>query len=201
MVDLSKYDWLTKSIKPIEGQDSKTKDVLDAIDKKNWTKVRKYFMGCYFLDSIFDLSISKDVGKDIRSWEKSNAYKKVKERIKEEDYTKFNIASIFSMMSFCMILMFMKAVIIQSFVISFSVDAIVACVCLYLLIRNYMVRYRLYSIYTEDTQYLKLDVTAAIFCVLMKILVPSYIDLTIFMMIVLYVITVRKKFKNILKNC
>ena len=98
-------------------------------------------------------------------------------------------------------LMFVKAVIMQNFVVSFAVDAIIGCVCFVILMRNYPIRYRVYKLYMEENQFLKLDVSSAIFCFLMKILLPAFIDISMIVLIANYFITVRKKFKNVLKNC
>ena len=201
MIDTSNYQFLNKNLSLPEGHDSEFKQVFDGIQNKNWNMLRKYFMAFYCIEQIDELKISKDIGKDLRSWEKTGSYKKSKEKQKEEDYTKFNISSILSAFSFAISLMFVKAVIMQNFVVSFAVDAIIGCVCFIILMRNYPIRYRVYKLYMEENQFLKLDVSSAIFCFLMKILLPAFIDISMIVLIANYFITVRKKFKNVLKNC
>ena len=84
MIDTSNYQFLNKNLSLPEGHDSEFKQVFDGIQNKNWNMLRKYFMACYCIEQIDELKISKDIGKDLRSWEKTGSYKKSKEKQKEE---------------------------------------------------------------------------------------------------------------------
>ncbi|MDD7281317.1 hypothetical protein [Floccifex sp.] len=200
MTDLSKYSFVSTSLKPVEGHDHDIKQVMDALDKKEWPKIRKYFLSCYYLTHADELNVDRDISKELRSWEKTSSYKKYKDQLKKDDYDKMNIASILSAFSFAIALMFVKNLLTQTFVVNFIIDAVIGVFCIVTLLRNYIIRYRIYRLYTDDNWFLTMDLTSAIFCVLLKVILPGFVDISMIIMIVNYFVTVRKQFKKLLEN-
>ena len=211
MINLSTYKWLDPGISFPEGCESlekEAKDILNAINKKDWEATKKNYMVQYYFKQLnqynkdgrlSDWKISKDLNKEFKSWEKSSSYKKLKETLKSEEITKFTISSAISVIAYMTFLFFFKAVISQNFMISFSVDAIVGAGAILFLFRNYRLRHKLYKRYIPGNQFLYMDASVGLVCLLIKTWLPLYVDFTLIVLLIDYFIT-RNKFQKVVEK-
>ena len=196
MDNFTSYKWLDEQgdLAKEENQND-IFDFLEILDKKDILPGKKNVLACYYIDQISkenNKSVKKLSQKDYQSWYKSASFKKVKERIIKNDMDKSVLSAIVSMMMATLVLYFIGAILQQSFVISFSIDAIIGCLAFILLIRNLRIRYRIIKRYTYSKDIYYLDVCSLILCILFKLILPYGIDLSLIILLVDYYITKRK---------
>lgn len=203
MIDLSKYKWLDHQVK-IEKEASvyekEIQSFLDRMDGKDYLPGKKNILAMYFIDQLSkgnksNKNIHKLTEKDYNTWYKSTSFKKLQEKVIKEDEDKVVMASIISMMMLTLAILFMKAFVTQNFLVTQWFDSLVGCVSIVLCIRNITARYSMIRRYSKAKDIIYLDICALILCILLKIILPSVIDLTLVVLFIDFYVT-KKKFGN-----
>ena len=74
------------------------------------------------------LVIPRDLKEYTTKLSRGNVYKDMKRKIRNQDYEKMQISSIWYVFSLCIVLFFFKNLMDQKFIVNYLVDVIVACV-------------------------------------------------------------------------
>lgn len=209
MFDPSQFRWLDQGFTIPEGADDREAEALfKFIDKKDWTEAKKNLVGRYYLEQLHRLSnenrlsswkISDDYNKEVRSWQKSKSFQKVKEMTISQDRNKFLISGMMIVMTGTILLYFLTAIVSQKFVIAFSIDAIVASVAIVLLIRNLMLKYKIIGRYIKKNEYVQGDFVSLVLCICFKIMIPSYIDVSLVVLFAVHFFQ-KTRFEKVLKS-
>lgn len=203
MFDPSKYNWLDQGIAIPEGANEKeVESLFKLIDKKDWTKAKKNLVGRYYIEQLNSngsFRLSNDLNKEVRSWQKTNAFKKVKEMTIKQDHNKFLISGMMTVMTGTILLFFVTAIITQKFVLMFSIDAIVASVAFVLLVRNLILKYKMIDRYVKKNIYVQTDVVSLVLCICLKLLLPGYIDLSLIVLFAVHFLQ-KKRFEKALNS-
>ena len=84
--------------------------------------------------------------RDFRNWlskvKHAPAYRQTQRKLLQQDYEKFTISGIWLVFCVSIILLFLKNLIMESFLINFSVDLIAGALGLVFAVRNYQIRWR-----------------------------------------------------------
>lgn len=136
--------------------------------------------------------IPKDLKDYVSKYSKGPVYKEMKKKIRNQDYEKFSIASIWVVFAFCIVLFFLKSLLLQQFVIHYIVDVAVACVAGAFALKNYMIRSRIIRRYQFGSFYTRIDVITLIACVFIKVISESNIDITYLMLVIAFFVTKKK---------
>ncbi|MBB5183529.1 hypothetical protein [Catenisphaera adipataccumulans] len=190
------YQWLDPTL--IVGEDAQTKNILDTIDAMNACGAKKNMLVKYYMENP-ELRRKANIRKGIRSWTKTDAFGKIKEQTMRDDRNTFTISGIMIIMMATLFIFFLAAVIRNDYVVKFWVDAIVGSVALVLLVRNLHVKYRIVRGYTEVDWFRTLDILALIGCGLLKIAFPPYMDFTLVILLIAFVVQ-KKKLEKIMKS-
>lgn len=92
------------------------------------------------------------------------------------DDEKLKICNMMLVMSVTLTLFFLKAVLFSSYVVNFSVDAIVGCAALVFSLINVRTKYRTLRRYDLVRDFVYLDVLSLILCILFKMFFPVQVD-------------------------
>ena len=207
MIDLSKYSWLTPRYPLPETEDEKREfqQLLKAIEKKESQPAMRNLYANYYLDQMQKgkeegkpWKPDANLGKELRSWGKSQSFKKAKETFLNEDKAKFQLTGIVIIISGTLVLYFLRAVLAQEFVINFSVDAIVGALALVFIYRGMRNKIRLLKSYDSVKDYVYLDVASFVLCVLLKMWIPPMFDVSLVVLFISYFIQSRR-FQKYLK--
>lgn len=190
------YQWLDPTL--IVGEDAQTKNILDTIDAMNACGAKKNMLVKYYMENP-ELRRKANIRKEIRSWTKTDAFGKIKEQTMRDDRNTFTISGIMIIMMATLFIFFLAAVIRNDYVVKFWVDAIVGSVALVLLVRNLHVKYCIVRGYTEVDWFRTLDILALIGCGLLKIAFPPYMDFTLVILLIAFVVQ-KKKLEKIMKS-
>lgn len=209
MFDPSFYKWLDQGLVLPEGtNEQEAEEVFKFLDKKNWTNAKKNLVGRYYIEQLQRYarenrlntwSLSNDLNKEVRSWQKSNSFKKIKEMSIKQDLNKFLISGMVIVMTGTILLYFLTAIVTQKFVIMFSVDALVASAALVLCIRNFLLKYKLLNRYVNKNIYIGTDVAGFILCICFKMMLPTYIDLSLVILFAVHFLQ-KKRFEKALNS-
>lgn len=153
--------------------------ILHAIDKKEWPDVKKDAMAKYCA------SQKEKDPEHLRKIERSNTFKKA---LKEEcmnAQSEMTLCSIVIIMTGTLFVYFLSAVLFESYVINFSVDAIVGSIALVLLVRNEILKTRLSKKYLQTKEYLYMDILAIIFSFLCHLMMRHF-DITLIVLLAVY---------------
>ena len=199
MIDYSKYKWIDNQVKSYtvsQENEDKVQKFLDILDGKDYLPGKKNILAFYFIDQLSkgnkeDKNVSKLTEKDFKAWYKSASFKKLSEKMISDFRDKFTLSAIVSMMMMTLVIYFIVAILMQNFVISFSIDAIVGCIAMILLVRNLMIRYRMVKSCTKSKDIFILDGAALILCLLLKVIVPVF-DFTLVVLVIDHYVTKKK---------
>lgn len=207
MIDLKNYTWLTPHFPLPEGgeEERQCKDILKIIEKKESNMAIRNLYANYYLDQHQKakeegrtLQFDGNLGKELRSWGKTQSFKKFKEAFLKEDKAKFQLCGISIVVTGTLILFFLRAILAQEFVVNFSVDAIVGAIALVFFYRNMKMKIRLVKSYTPIKDYIYLDVASFVMCILLKMWLPPTFDISIIVLVIAYYVQ-RRKFEAYLK--
>lgn len=95
------------------------------------------------------------------------------------------LCSIVIIMTGTLFVYFLSAVLFESYVINFSVDAIVGSIALVLLVRNEILKTRLSKKYLQTKEYLYMDILAIIFSFLCHLMMRHF-DITLIVLLAVY---------------
>ena len=114
----------------------------------------------------------KKVDRLYRQFSKSSSFKKHVEKMVVRDDEKLKICNMMLVMSVTLTLFFLKAVLFSSYVVNFSVDAIVGCAAFVFSFINIRTKYRTLKRYDLVRDFIYLDILSLLLCVLFKIFFP-----------------------------
>lgn len=177
----SKYSWLD----PRPFEINKEMDAcLRSIDRKEWNAYKKNMMAQYLIEK-------EEFDGNLRKIEKSNEFKKIKEEKKASIQTQYVLCSLMIMMTGTMLIYFVNAIFRESYVINFSIDAIVGSVALVLFIRNEWLKYRITKACLNKKDYMLYDLLTLIFCILLKFFIYHF-DVSLIIFIASYYFSKRR---------
>lgn len=134
--------------------------------------------------------------RDFRNWlskvKHTPAYRQTQRKLLQQDYEKFTISGIWLVFCVSIILLFLKNLITESFLINFSVDLIAGALGLVFAVRNYQIRWRVIRKNKEKRFYLSCDLAVLALCIITKVTVPGNFDISYLLLVVAYFITNRR---------
>lgn len=123
---------------------------------------------------------------------KGKLYIKEKEKIRDRDYEKFSVASIWEVFTWFVVLLFFNNWINETYLIDFSVDVLIAIVALFIATKNFSIKMRIIKKYNFSQFVIRLDVMTILLCFAIKLLVRTNFDVTFLILVISYLITKRK---------
>ena len=129
----------------------------------------------------------KKIDRLYRQFSKSSSFKKHAEKIK--------ICNMMLVMSVTLTLFFLKAVLFSSYVVNFSVDAIVGCLAFVFSFINVRTKYRTLKRYNLVRDFIYLDGLSLLLCILFKMFFPVQVDFSLIILLVDYYLC-KKRFKE-----
>ncbi len=177
----SKYEWLNP--RPLEI--TKEMDTcFRGIDRKEWNAYKKNMMAQYLIEN-------QSWDANLRKIEKSTTFKKRKEENKASLQTQYILSSLMIMMTGTMLIYFVNAILRESYVVNFSIDAIVGSLALVLFVRNEWLKYRITKACFNKKDYMIYDLLTLIFCILLKLFIYHF-DISLIIFIASYYFTKRR---------
>lgn len=150
------------------------------------------------------LVIPKDLKEYTTKISRGKDYKEMKKKIRNQDYEKFQISSIWYVFTLCIVLFFFKNLIDNRYVINYAIDAIIACIAGGFSFRNYLIRRRIINRYQFGSLYLRLDIITLVACIFIKMITPknySNFDITYLLLVISFFVTKKKikpQFENVI---
>lgn len=148
------------------------------------------------------LVIPKNLKEYTAKISRGKEYKDMKKKIRNQDYEKYQISSIWYVFTLCIVLFFFKNLIDNNYFINYAVDAVVACVAGAFALRNYLIRRRIINRYQFGNFYLRIDIITLVLCIFIKIITPeeySNFDIS-YLLLVISFFVVKKKIKPQFEN-
>ena len=137
----------------------------------------------------------KKIDRLYRQFSKSSSFKKHAEKMVCRDDEKLKICNMMLVMSVTLTLFFLKAVLFSSYVVNFSVDAIVGCLAFVFSFINVRTKYRTLRRYNLVRDFIYLDGLSLLLCVLFKMFFPVQVDFSLIILLVDYYLC-KKRFKE-----
>lgn len=141
------------------------------------------------------LVIPRDLKEYTTKLSRGNVYKDMKRKIRNQDYEKMQISSIWYVFSLCIVLFFFKNLMDQKFIVNYLVDVIVACIAGGIAMKNFLIRKRIVKRYQFGSFYMRMDIIAIVACVFIKIVTPAAyanFDITYLLLVISFFIMKRK---------
>lgn len=138
--------------------------------------------------------IPKDLKEYTSKISRGTIFKEMKKKIRNQDYEKLLIGSIWSVFAVCIVLFFLKNLMMQKFVVTYIVDVAVACIAGAIAVQNFTTKRRIIKRYNFDNFYIRLDVVAFGACVFIKFISPSNFDISYLILVISFFI-MKKKIK------
>lgn len=136
--------------------------------------------------------IPRDTKEFVVKYSKGPVFKEMKKKIRNQDYEKLQIASIWIVFMVCIVLFFFKNLLMEKYVINYVVNAVVACAAGAFAFSNYMIKRRIIKRYGFGSFYLRLDVITIVACVFVKIVSESNFDISYLLLVIAYFVTKKK---------
>ena len=137
----------------------------------------------------------KKIDRLYRQFSKSSSFKKHAEKMVCRDDEKLKICNMMLVMSVTLTLFFLKAVLFSSYVVNFSVDAIVGCLAFVFSFINVRTKYRTLKRYNLVRDFIYLDGLSLLLCILFKMFFPVQVDFSLIILLVDYYLC-KKRFKE-----
>ena len=191
------YPWLSATDKSLLDCD----DVLEAIDRKEWSKGKKDLYAQYYLEQRAKYTEEErmkefrlDQG-NLKSWRRQSAFKRFATEYEHRELDKYRISSMITTICMTLVLFFAKAVWEGEYFINFSVDAIVGVVALVVAVSQYRIKYSVISRFAGIRDYLLMDVLSIAVCLLLKTWLPDNLDFSLFVLLLNYFLQ-KKRFEE-----
>lgn len=139
--------------------------------------------------------IPKDLKDYVQKYSKGPVYKEMKKKLRDMDYEKLQIGNIWMVFAICIVLFFLKNLMMQKFLVNYIVDVVVACIAGGIAMQNFLIKRRIIQRYQFGDYYLKIDIAALVACIFIKIISPSNFDITYLILVISFFIT-KKKIKG-----
>lgn len=134
----------------------------------------------------------KDMKDYVSKISKGAVFKEMKKKIRNQDYEKLHIASIWVVFGMCIVLFFLKNLMLNKFTVNEIVDSVVACIVGGLAFQNFMIKRRIINRYQFGSFYMQLDAATLIACIFVKFITESNFDVTYLMLVISFFITKKK---------
>lgn len=134
----------------------------------------------------------KDMKDYVSKISKGAVFKEMKKKIRNQDYEKLHIASIWVVFGMCIVLFFLKNLMLNKFTVNEIVDSVVACIAGGLAFQNFMIKRRIINRYQFGNFYMQLDAATLIACIFVKFISESNFDVTYLMLVISFFITKKK---------
>lgn len=191
------YPWLSATDKSLLDCD----DVLEAIDRKEWSKGKKDLYAQYYLEQRAKYTEEErmkefrlDQG-NLKSWRRQSAFKRFATEYEHRELDKYRISFMITTICMTLVLFFAKAVWEGEYFINFSVDAIVGVVALVVAVSQYRIKYSVISRFAGIRDYLLMDVLSIAVCLLLKTWLPANLDFSLFVLLLNYFLQ-KKRFEE-----
>ena len=121
-----------------------------------------------------------------------NVYKDMKRKIRNQDYEKLQIGSIWMVFAIAMVLFFLKNLLTKDYLANYAIDAIVACIAGAIAFQNFKIKRRIIRRYQFGSFYMRVDAATLLACVFIKLVSPSNFDITYLLLVISFFITKKK---------
>ena len=141
------------------------------------------------------LVIPRDLKEYTTKLSRGNVYKDMKRKIRNQDYEKMQISSIWYVFSLCIVLFFFKNLMDQKIIVNYLVDVIVSGIAGGIAMKNFLIRKRIVKRYQFGSFYMRMDIIAIVACVFIKIVTPAAyanFDITYLLLVISFFIMKRK---------
>lgn len=139
-----------------------------------------------------NLIIPKDVKEYVIKHSKGMTYKQMKEKLRNQDYEKIEIGSIWLVFAVSIVLFFIKNLIIEKYLINLWIDSLVACIAFVIVFQNIKIKYRIIERYKFGNLYKKIDIITILACIVIKLVTSSNFDITYLLLVIHFFITKKK---------
>ncbi|MEG0330286.1 MAG: transporter [Longicatena sp.] len=148
------------------------------------------------------LIIPKDYKEFSQKISKGIIFKEMKKKIRDQDYEKLIIASIWMVFTTCLVLFFLKNLMMQKFVVNYLVDVVVATLAGAIAMQNFAIKRRIIKRYNFGSLYFRIDAVALASCVFVKVISPSNFDVSYLILVISFFVMKKKikpQFEEVLK--
>lgn len=138
----------------------------------------------------------KEIKDFIAKNSKGPVYKEMKRKLRNQDYEKFTITSFWVILMECIVLFFLKNILLaevtDAYLVNYWVDLFVASMALLIGIRNYSLRVRIIQRYEFGNFYFRIDAIALALCIFVKLISKSNFDITYLLLVIVFFVTKKK---------
>lgn len=182
---------------------------LNYLLKNNKDTFEANLLASLALDKLIDASekgikadsvLLKDYSKEKAKLKKSKNMKEMQEKILQRDYEKYTVSNIWSVFTFFIVLLFMKNLLMQDYLLNYSIDILVAILALFVALRCEFIKYKIVNRYQLSKRYLIMDAVAFILCLLVKVISKTNFDITFAILVLEYFFTqkaIKKEFNQL----
>lgn len=139
-----------------------------------------------------NLVIPKDLKNYVMKYGRGPVFKEMKKKLRDQDYEKLIISSIWLVFTISIVLLFIGCLINQKFFVNYYVDLIAACIAGALAFQNYKIKRRVIQRYTTDSFFLRLDMMTILSCIFIKVMFHSNFDVTYLILVISFLVMKRK---------
>lgn len=136
--------------------------------------------------------IDKNFASYLKYLNKGKKFGEEKQKLRDRDYEKFSVASIWEVFTWFVVLLFFNNWINETYLIDFSVDVLIAIAALFIATKNFSIKLRIIKKYRFNSFVIRLDVLTILLCFAIKLLVRTNFDITFLILVISYLITKRK---------
>lgn len=139
-----------------------------------------------------NLVIPKDLKNYVMKYGRGPVFKEMKKKLRDQDYEKLIISSIWLVFTISIVLLFIGCLINQKFFVNYYVDLIAACIAGALAFQNYKIKRRVIQRYTTDSFFLRLDMMTILSCIFIKVMFHSNFDVTYLILVISFLVMKRR---------
>lgn len=153
-------------------------------------------------DRVAKVYVGNDYKAYLKKVEKNINFRQEIKRLRDNDYEKYTIASIWLVLMMFIALLFIRNWVIDEFIISFAIDGIVGAIALYFGIANFFTKYRVIKRYKFPDMFIYMDIMVFLLGLVIKFTTPAEygnFDVTFLILVFSYLIPkkrIRKLFEN-----
>ena len=200
MITLTDYKWLAREVKApqtdSEGE-AKLLQILNALDQSTCSDAEKEACARTAFNKLEQqqanpkLDLFKHLNEPeqmFSGWKSGNVYQKAMQQVLQNDHAKYMMCGLSIVMSGTICIYFMRAVLSGSYLVNFSIDALIASVMAVFLAINLRNKYRIFRRYRLANQDRILDILSFAICILLKFWIPAMFDLSVAVLFITYLI-------------
>lgn len=169
---------------------------LEKIGRQDWNGLQKNLYARVLLKWMTSAPEQPDEGKGrkktplrwekkLSQWPKSRDFKEEAAQFEKDIKEQFQVAGLLSCMSAVLVFLFIWAVILDRYLVNFSVDALVGVAAFFFMVHNLIMQFRLIRLAESPNRYILLDGLAFVVAFLARLWLPTGFDVSV----VLFVIT------------